>query len=173
MASKGAYVAGTDGGDYSHRERVAPHYKDVSAYKVKTHALAPYQLAFHLAAAAAFVYMYVTTGMFVYHRPFLATAATPLLLRYMDSNRVALLAYSGLCGLIAAYLIWLGIGRTLDLMALMEGRMHEAVIFLVLNTAGAVVHLLAMYYTRRILYLYSSIDDAARARRSAARPKAE
>lgn len=35
-----------------------------------------------------------------------------------------------------------------------------------------VIHLLAMYYTRRILGLYASADDAARARRTA-RPKAD
>eukprot|EP00052_Salpingoeca_macrocollata_P005932 m.50503 g.50503 ORF g.50503 m.50503 type:complete len:174 (-) comp15145_c0_seq1:53-574(-) len=172
MASRGEYVEGTDGSDYAHRQRVANHYVDISYYKKKLQSLVWVQIGFLLLMVAAAVYWLQTQGALPYHRPMLVLPFFLPVLLLRDSkneSQMLMVVYSGGAGLYASYLLWIGVGRTMDSMGRAAATSQDqarSMAFAAFNLFGALLHLAVVYYTRRLIGLYDSILQA-RGRRKA------
>ena len=154
MASKGAYAEGTDGSDFSFRQRVDPVYQQSSYFKARLSLVSKAHTVLLVVAAAAAATF--STGTFPFHPALLLSLLLPLLSeRGMKTNSsIILTAYSIFSALTAAYVLIVGVGRQLD-QASEEGLTLYHISFLLLHLATVSGFLGGSYYARRLINLWS------------------
>ena len=168
MASKGAYVDGTDGSDHVHRQQVHRNYGQIIEHKKQLYKLEKIQLVYWAVAGALCTYAETQFG-FATFSPYtlLFLALLPLLLRKdkANNNQLAMAGYSVLSGFIAAYALWIGIGRSLDFLTYSSNFTSFCLVNIAVHIGGVLAHLVAVYHTRKLIDCYKSVADQARTKR--------
>lgn len=167
MASRGQSVAGTDGSDHSFRQTVAKPYKEIPKIQEELKRTISYLLfPYYLLIAALAVYTNLTFGKFPFHSiaypviflsPFIASQA----MSNPKHRKLLMVLYSTVCGAIGAYVLAIGVGRTLTGLE-QRGLSSLGVAVLVGHSFGVLAHIYGVYHCRRLISRYDFHRSSAK-----------
>ncbi|EGD81446.1 hypothetical protein PTSG_02167 [Salpingoeca rosetta] len=142
----------SQGQDGQHRMRVDAKYNQLSEYKPKLRKVMLVLNAFYLITAIVSAYVYKQNGSTYLHPAIFAGLGLQVLAsRALKRNSAGILVlFSTLTSVAGAYLVYAGVGRTMTVIEI-AGASPFTIFLLVVNALGALGHLVAVYYARRLV----------------------
>eukprot|EP00043_Microstomoeca_roanoka_P018041 m.190345 g.190345 ORF g.190345 m.190345 type:complete len:244 (-) comp16756_c0_seq4:94-825(-) len=140
------------GDDEQHRMRVDRKYDKLSALKPRLRQALAATSVFYVVSAGLMAWTYSQTSeTYLHPAVFLGSLLQFIAYPALKKNAAApLVAFSTLCGLVAAYLLYAGVGRTITVMEI-KGVAPFSALILVVNALGCFAHLAAVYYARMLI----------------------
>eukprot|EP01147_Barroeca_monosierra_P009469 gene9469-1711_t len=164
MAGRSTQEPTSMGNDEMHRMRVSRKYERLSEIKPKLNTSIKVLNAFYLALLAVSLFSYNEYGKTIIHPVTLLGVGFQFLAKpaMRNNNPGLMVAFSTLTGFMAAYLLYMGVGRSVTLIQI-QGPSNLLVSTVIVSAMGCAGHLFAVVYARQLIDVMS-IDTRPRAK---------